>query len=81
MVSVAQVVAPCRRCRARTNDRKRRLGLIGAGMPEHIEIDGSDVQGVVVVGGYTRETEAHAENLRASHPELDVRIFRNRLFD
>ena len=48
-------------------------------MPDEIEIDGSEVEGLVVVGGYTQEAMAQAERLKASHPELMAHIFRNSL--
>ena len=39
------------RCHEKTYAPKRRLGLIaGAGMPDEIEIDGNEVEGLVVVG-------------------------------
>ena len=50
-------------------------------MPDEIEIDGSEVEGLVVAGGYTQEAMAQAERLRASHPELRVHVFRNGLLD
>ena len=68
------------RCYEKTYAQKRRLGLIaGDDMPHEIEIDGSEVEGLVVVGGYTQEAMAQAARLRASHPELKVRVFRNSL--
>jgi hypothetical protein len=68
------------RCYEKTSAQKRRLGLIaGLDMPDEIEIDGSEVEGLVVVEGYTQEATAQAERLKASHPELRVHIFRNRL--
>jgi len=70
------------RCYEKTYAQKRHLGLIaGDGMPDEIEIDGSEVEGLVVVGGYTQEAMAQAERLRASHPELRVHVFRNGLLD
>jgi hypothetical protein len=70
------------RCYEKTYAQKRRLGLIaGADMPDEIEIDGSEVEGLVVVGGYTQEAMAQAERLKASHPEFRVHIFRNSLVD
>lgn len=68
-------------CYEKTYAQKRRLGLIDDRMPEQIEIDGSQVEGLVVVGGYTQQAEKQAAQLRASHPELKVHIFRNRLLD
>ena len=42
----------------------RRLGLVaGDDMPDEIEIDGNEVEGLVVVGGYTQEAMAQAERL------------------
>ena len=68
------------RCYEKTYAQKRRLGLIaGPGMPDEIAIDGSEVEGLVVVGGYSQEAKAQAERLKASHPELRVQIFRNSL--
>jgi len=68
------------RCYEKTYAQKRRLGLIdGPRMPDEIEIDGSEVEGIVVVGGYTQEAMAQAERLMASHPELRVHVFRNSL--
>ena len=68
------------RCYEKTYAQKRRLRLItGDGMPDEIEIDGSEVEGLVVVGGYTQEAMAQAERLKASHPELRVHVFRNSL--
>ena len=68
------------RCYEKTYAQKRRLGLIAcADMPAEIEIDGSEVEGLVVVGGYSQEAMMQAEQLRASHPELRVHIFRNGL--
>ena len=68
------------RCYEKTYAQKRRLGLIaGDDMPGEIEIDGSEVEGLVVVEGYTQEATAQAEQLKASHPELRVHVFRNRL--
>ena len=68
------------RCYEKTSAQKRRLGLItGVSMPDEIEIDGSEVEGLVVVGGYTQEAKAQAERLKASHPELRVHVFRNSL--
>ena len=68
------------RCYEKTYAQKRRLGLIvGDDMPDKIEIDGSEVEWLVVVGGYTQEAMAQAERLKASHPELRVKIFRNGL--
>ena len=59
---------------------RRRVGLVaGDDMPDEIEIDGSEVEGLVVVGGYTQEAMAQAERLKASHPELRVHVFRNSL--
>jgi plasmid stabilization system protein ParE len=70
------------RCYEKTYAQKRRLRPIaGAGMPDEIEIDGSEVEGLVVVGGYTPEAMAQVERLRASHPELRVYVFRNSLVD
>jgi len=64
----------------KTYAQKRRLGPIaGPDMPDEIEIDGSEVEGLVVVGGYTQEAMAQAERLKASHPELRVHVFRNSL--
>ncbi|MBE3074876.1 MAG: hypothetical protein IMZ75_08010, partial [Actinobacteria bacterium] len=55
------------RCYEKTYAQKRRLGLIaGAGMPDEIEIDGREVEGLVVVGGHTQEAMAQAQRLRAS---------------
>ena len=66
------------RCCGKTYAQKRRLGLItGDDMPAEIEIDGTEVEGLVVVGGYTQEAMAQAERLRASHPKLRVHVFRN----
>jgi hypothetical protein len=43
------------RCYEKTYAQKRRLGLIvGAGMPDEIEIGGGEVEGLVVVGGTAR---------------------------
>jgi hypothetical protein len=68
------------RCYERTYTQKRRLGQIaGPGMPDEVEIDGREVEGLVVVGGNTQEAKAQAERLKASHPELRVHIFRNGL--
>ena len=68
------------RCNEKTYAHKRRLALIaGPGMPAEIEIDGGEVEGLVVVGGYTQEAMAKAERLRARHPELRVHVFRNSL--
>src|SRR5450830_1041276 len=47
------------RCYEKTYAQKRPLGLIvGAGMPDEIEIDSSQVEGLVVVGGYSQEAMA-----------------------
>jgi len=68
------------RCYEKTYAQKRRLGLVtGDDMPDEIEIDGSEVEGLVVVGGYAQEAMAQAQRLKASHPELRVHIFRNSL--
>ena len=68
------------RCYEKTHAQKRRLGLIaGPGMPDEIEIDGSEVEGLVVVCRYTQEAMAQAQRLRASHPEIRVHVFLNRL--
>jgi hypothetical protein len=70
------------RCYEKTYAQKRRLGLIAGGdMPGEIEIDGREVEGLVVVGGYTQEATAQAERLKASHPELRVHVFRNSLLN
>ena len=68
------------RCYEKTYAQKRRLKLIaGDDMPDEIEIDGSHVEGLVVVGGYTQEAMAQAKRLKASHPDLKVHVFRNTL--
>jgi len=68
------------RCYEKTYAQKRRLGLIvGAGMPDEIEIGGGEVEGLVVVGGYSQEAMAQAARLTASHPEVRVHIFQNSL--
>ena len=70
------------RCYEKTYAQKRRLGLIaGDVMPNEIEIDGTEVEGLVVVGGYTQEAMAQAERLRASHPKLRVHVFQNGLLE
>ena len=69
-------------CYEKTYAQRRRLGLIaGLDMPDEIEIDGSVVEGLVAVGGYTQEAMAQAERLKAGHPELRVHVFRNSLLD
>ena len=56
----------------------RRLGLVaGDDMPDEIEIDGSEVEGRVVVGGYTQAAMAQAGRRKASHPEIRVHVVRN----
>ncbi len=68
------------RCYEKTCTPKCWLGPIdGAGMPDEIEIDGSEVEGLVMVGGCAQEAMAQAERLRVSHPELKVHIIRNSL--
>ena len=67
-------------CYEKTYAQKRRLGLIaGPDMPDEIEIDGSEVEGLVVVGGYTQEAMAQAQRLKVGHQDLRVHIFRNSL--
>ena len=68
------------RCCGKTYAQKRRLGLIaGDVMPNEIEIDGREVEGLVVVGGYWQQAEAQKELLLKNHPSLQVLIFRNSL--
>jgi len=68
------------RCYEKTYAQKRRLGLIvGAGMPDEIEIGGGEVEGLVAVGGYSQEAMAQAERLKGHHRELKVHIFQNSL--
>ena len=70
------------RCYEKTYAQKRHLGLItGVSMPDEIEIDGSEVEGLVVVGGYWQQAEAQKERLIKDHPSLKVLIFRNSLVD
>ncbi|MEI6451313.1 MAG: hypothetical protein WCP98_15410 [Actinomycetes bacterium] len=53
------------------------FGLIaGDDMPDEIGIDGTDVDGPVVVGGYWEQAVARVERLMASHLELRMRVFR-----
>jgi len=68
------------RCYEKTYAQKWRLGLIaGPDMPDEIEIDGSEVEGLVVVGGYTQKALAQAAMLQANHKGLKVHVFRNEL--
>ena len=53
--------------------------IVGDDMPADIEIDGSQVEGLVVVGGYWQQAEAQKERLKAKYPELRVHVFRNSL--
>jgi hypothetical protein len=70
------------RCYEKTYAQKRRLRLfVGDNMTDEIEIDGSEVEGLVAVGGYTQEAKAQAERLKESHPELKVHVFQNHLVD
>jgi hypothetical protein len=68
------------RCYTKTYSQKRHLGLMGDDMPSEIAIDVSHVEGLVVVGGYTQLADEQARRLRDKHPDLKVRIFRNRLY-
>jgi hypothetical protein len=68
------------RCYEKTYEQKRQLRLIdGDDMPATIEIDGSHVEGLVVVGGYTLQAREQTDRLHAAHPDLKVHIFRNGL--
>jgi hypothetical protein len=70
------------RCYQKNYAQKRRLGWIDDDrMPREIEIDGSQVEGLVVVGGYTQRAAAQLARLRADHPGLKVRAFANTLTD
>jgi hypothetical protein len=44
-------------------------------MPATIDIDGTHVEGLVVVGGYSRQAAEQVQRLRAEHPELRVHVF------
>jgi hypothetical protein len=68
------------RCYALTYRQRFELGLIGESMPDSIQIDGEHVEGLVAVGGYTQKALAQADSLMASHPDIRVRVFRNRLY-
>jgi hypothetical protein len=79
---IHEYAEPYARCYEKTYEQKRRLGLIeGDRVPAEIEIDGGEIEGLVVVGGYTRQAEEQKAKLKLSHPELKVHIFRNRLLD
>lgn len=78
---IRQEAIAYQRCYTKTYEQRRRLGLIPATMPASIEIDGSQVEGLVAVGGYSQQAAAQAALLTTSHPELKVLIFRNRMFD
>ena len=57
---------------------RRRVGLVaGDDMLGEIEIDGSEVEERVVVGGYTQAAMAQAGRRKASHPEIRVHVVRN----
>jgi hypothetical protein len=67
------------RCYERNYAQKRRLRWIDDPMPLEIEIDGSAVEGLVVVGGYSRQAAAQVKRLKAERRELKVHVFDNRL--
>ena len=70
------------RCYERNYAQKRRLRWIdGDDMPAEIEIDGSQVEGLVVVGGYSQQAAAQVRLLKAAHPDLKVHVFGNGLLD
>lgn len=70
-----------RHCYELNYAQKRQLGLFDDDLPEQIEICGEHVEGLVVVGGYTRQADEQAEQLKASHGEIKVLVFRNRLIN
>ena len=77
---IREYAAAYANCYQTTYKQKRRLGLIdGKSMPDEIEIDGSQVEGLVVVGGYWQQAEGQVERLKTMHPNLKVRVFRNDL--
>ncbi len=69
------------RCYEKNYSQKRRLRWIDDPMPLEIEIDGTQVEGLVVVGGYSRQARAQVKLLKATHPDLKVHVFGNGLLD
>lgn len=67
-------------CYEKNYEQKRKLKLIDGDMPEHVEIDGKHVEGVIVVGGYSQQAEEQRKRLQEKH-NIKVHIFSNRLFD
>jgi hypothetical protein len=70
-----------RECYEAVYKQKRALELIPSAMPEAIEIDPSDVEGLVVVVGYSQRATDSVAALRSAHGSTQVIWFRNRLVD
>jgi len=68
-------------CYTLAYQQKLTLGLLGEGMPESISIDETEVDGLVVVGSYSRMARVQVAQLKRQYPDIKVRIIDSQLVD
>lgn len=67
-----------KKCYEKQYIQKKEFGLIETPMWDEIEIV-KDVQGMIIVGGYSRLAQAQITTLKDNHPKLEVRSFTYRI--